>query len=308
VDGICSAAIAVAATGCRFKLTDYDSVIKELESIANDVREVFVCDIGTDPVRFPEFLDSLTRIARKARVTYIDHHYLREDWKKRIRDSGIVLVHDTREAAGMLTYKHFEKTLPGDAKLLALYASVTDYMDNSKLSRRLMDNFDRHLVLLESTLLSYSVAKRGDEESFRNLLVSELAEMKSPHRIRGVTEAALEQAERTMALMETVKSQGGKMGRIAHMETDEYSTGAVAKLLIGAFGVAVGVSYRPKDHGKWYEVSLRGTSRCKVHLGQMISRLAAKYGGNGGGHRLAAGCRIPRQKIDALLADINRLV
>jgi RecJ-like exonuclease len=308
VDGICSAALAVAATNCLFRLTDYDSILKELESVGNDVTDAFVCDIGTDPVRFPELLASMERLAKRAKVTYIDHHYLRPEWKGKIRKAGVVLVHDTKEAAGMLTFKNFEKSLPEDAKLLALYASVTDYMDNSSLSKQLMENFDRHYVLLESVLLSYAVARKGDAQEFRDLLVTELSKMTPPHRIRKVPEYALEQAEQTIVLAELVRTNGERMRRIAHMETEEHSTGAVAKLLIGAFGVPVGVSYRPKDKGRWYEVSLRGTSQCKVHLGQMIATLAAKFGGNGGGHKLAAGCRIPREKIDALLQEIDRLV
>ena len=36
------------------------------------------------------------------------------------------------------------------------------------------------------------------------------------------------------------------LGKLAYMETDQSSTGNVAKLLLGAFNVQVGVSYRAK--------------------------------------------------------------
>ena len=40
-------------------------------------------------------------------------------------------------------------------------------------------------------------------------------------------------------------------------------------------------------------MSLRCTSECKVHLGQTISEIAGRHGGNGGGHARAAGCTVP---------------
>jgi RecJ-like exonuclease len=91
------------------------------------------------------------------------------------------------------------------------------------------------------------------------------------------------------------------------MVTSEYSTGNVSNLLIGAFEVPVGVAMKQKQEG-WYEVSLRSTSEGRVHLGTIIGKIAARLGGSGGGHRRAAGCRIPVSKADEMLAALAKKV
>jgi RecJ-like exonuclease len=89
------------------------------------------------------------------------------------------------------------------------------------------------------------------------------------------------------------------------MVTAQYSTGNVAKLLIGSFGVPVWVAMKEKDPG-WYEVSLRSTSESRVHLGRAIARIASGLGGSGGGHRRAAGCRIPIPRAETMLAKMAK--
>ncbi|HXW95374.1 MAG TPA: DHH family phosphoesterase [Nitrososphaerales archaeon] len=60
---------------------------------------------------------------------------------------------------------------------------------------------------------------------------------------------------------------------------------------------------KEKQRG-WYEVSLRSTSEARIHLGTAIGRISARLGGSGGGHRKAAGCRIPVGKANEMLKEI----
>ena len=76
------------------------------------------------------------------------------------------------------------------------------------------------------------------------------------------------------------------------MRTEESATGNVAKLLLGAFGVSLGVAYKEKPGGL-AEFSLRSTSESKIHLGKEIGVIAQAHGGSGGGHEKAAGCSVP---------------
>ena len=117
----------------------------------------------------------------------------------------------------------------------------------------------------------------------------------------------VEQVQRVAALGKEVKEKGTVMGRLAYMVTSQYSTGNVSKLLIGAFGVPVGVALKEKTKG-WYEVSLRGTSECRAHLGRTIDGISSRLGGNGGGHKVAAGCRIPVGKMDEMLSQLAKKV
>jgi len=262
-------------------------VLEELERVPAGVDSLVLCDIGVDQSRLAQFVDKLGDLARKCEVMYIDHHYLSAESEKRLTKARVKLVHDVEECASMLTYQTFRKELPEEAK-------------------KMIEKEDRLFILLEATLLSNSVAERGDDMEYVRLVAEELSRMKQPHEIDEVPRLAVEQLRRTVGLAREVKRGGKKMGMLAYMRTDQHATGSIAKLLIGTFDVPVGVAFREKSEPGWYEVSFRGTSDCEVHLGRVVGRLAERYGGSGGGHKLAAGCRIPRGKIVSLLKELNR--
>ena len=297
--------MVLAATGADLLLTGYDEFLRDLDKVPEDADQVVICDMGADANQTDEFVEKLGRIAKRSELTYIDHHFASEETKRRIRRKGVRLVHNVEECASMLTYLTFRKSLPEEAKLVALCGAVTDYMDDSPTAKRLMEQTDRHFVLLEATMLAYALASRGDEPGFPEMVARELSQMKKPHTIDGVPALAVEQLGEVAKLEDEVKKLGRKMGKLAYMETTQQSTGSVAKLLIGAFGVPVGVSLKVRQPG-WFEVSLRGTSECKVHLGRTISAVAARVGGSGGGHRKAAGGRVPAEKAQEMLRLLSR--
>ena len=307
VDGLGSGALAVAATGGKINLADYDDMIDKLRQIPDDAERVVISDLGADSADFPFFLEQMKRLAAHADVTHIDHHFMSEDKKRLERKAGVHLVHDVTECASMLTYLTFKDKLPERARLIALCGAVTDYMDGAPRAKRLMEQGDRIFVLLEATLLSLALGDRADEDGFPEMAVGELSKMKHPHEIPGVPQAAMEQLAKEAKLGEFVKEHGKKRGRLAYMVTTEYSTGNVSKLLIGAFEVPVGVAMKEKQPG-WYEVSLRGTSESRIHLGRTIGKISLKLGGSGGGHRNAAGCRVPVAKADEMIAALSKKI
>ena len=307
IDGLASGSISVAATGGELILSDYDDMVANLRKVPDDADRVVVSDLGADTADFQGFLDEMGRIAKHADLTYIDHHFMTEAAKKRLRRAGVQVVHDVRECASMLTYRTFKDKLPEGARLNALFGAVTDYMDDSPMAKKMMEKGDRQFVLLEATMASLALGEKGDEQGYPEMLVAELAKLKLPHDIPGVPEAAVRQLAKEAALGEMVKSRGTRLGRLAYMVTTEHSTGSVAKLLIGAFDVPVGVAMKEKHEG-WYEVSLRGTSECRVHLGRTIGKLAGSLGGSGGGHRKAAGCRVPKGGAEKMLKGLSKKV
>ncbi|MDA4113617.1 MAG: DHHA1 domain-containing protein [Thaumarchaeota archaeon] len=303
-DGLCSAALTIAARGGTFRLTDYDQLIDELDGIPKDATELVLCDLGTDPSRFEEFRNKMEELTRRLKVTYIDHHYLSAEMKGELERLGIHLVHDVDECSSMLTYSTFNRLLPAESSYLAIFGAVTDYMDSSPLAGKMMERFDRQFVLLESTLLSYAISNQAREIRYIEMLVESLSRMEMPHTIEGVSTFALRQAETVRKLAGEVGRKGSTLGKLAYMETEQSSTGNVAKLLLGAFNVQVGVSYRARSDGR-VEMSLRCTSECKVHLGQTISEIAGRHGGNGGGHAKAAGASIPAQELLPVLREFE---
>ena len=307
VDGISSAALTFAAKGGTFRLTDYDQMFEELDAVPKDCDGLIICDLGTDAAKFEKFSGRLTELSRKMDVTYIDHHYLSPEMRDKLGTMPVRLIHDPAECASMLTYLTLKSELPSEASYIALYGAVTDYMDSSPTALKMMERFDRQFVLLQSTLLSYAVANNGGEYPYLDTLVRELAAMKRPSAIQNVNALALRQAEVVAELEKAVVRQGTQLGRLAYMQTDESSTGNVAKLLLGAFDVVVGASFKVKEGGK-AEMSTRSTSDCRVHLGQTLSEIASKHHGNGGGHAKAAGCSVRVDEVTAVLQELSARV
>jgi hypothetical protein len=306
VDGLGSGSLSVAATGGKIILSDYDDILDNLRKIPDDADSVVISDIGADSADFPDFLKEIQRLTKHAKVTYIDHHYMSEPAKRKLRRGGVRVVHDISECASVLTYETFKDLLPEEARLNALYGAVTDYMDNSPVAQKMMERAERHSILLEATLLSLALGDKADEEGFREKVVYELAKMKRPHEIDGVAEAGLRQLKEQSTLEAEAKSDGVRNGPLAYM-VSKHSTSVMSKLLLGAFDVRVGVAMKANQPG-WYEVSLRSTSDCKVHLGRTLAKVAAKLGGSGGGHRRAAGCRVPVDRADEMIAALAKKV
>lgn len=304
VDGLSSAALVLAAQGGTFRLTDYDDLLREIDAIPAAATSVTLCDLGTNASNFPEFVARLAALAKRMPVTYIDHHYLTEEAKQQIVKTGVDIRHDVRDCASMLTYLTYKESLPEGARLLALYGAVTDYMDTSANASQLMETFDRQFVLLECTMLAYALAKNGRDYAYPEMLVEELSLMKAPHSIDNVGQEALEQAEVVRNLADEVRSKGTRLGKLAYMKTSESATGNVAKLLLGAFGVTLGVAYKEKAGGV-AEFSLRSTSQSGIHLGKEIGMISQKHGGSGGGHDKAAGCSVPASEVQGLLRDLE---
>ena len=305
VDGVGAAALVVAATGARFRLSDYVTLMQDLAEVPKGTKRFVLCDLGSDNSNAGEFMERMREIASHASVTYIDHHLMSEETKKELQRSGVKVVHDESECAAMLAYLTLKEELPEDARLIALMGAVTDYMDDSPMAKKMMEKADRQFVLLESTMLAYALAKRAGRGGFPETVVKELSMMKRPHEIPGVPGLAVEQLAEMVRLEDEVKRKGKTLGPLAYMVTTQRSTGNVAKLLVGAFDVQVGVALKEQEKG-WYEVSLRCTSECKTHLGKTIGQISSELGGSGGGHRKAAGCRIPVGEMEEMLGMLAK--
>ena len=307
IDGISSAAMTRAATGAEVTLTDYGRVMEDLRAVPREAKSVIICDLGVDASETEPFITIMGSLADRAQVTYIDHHYLPVHAKARIRRSGVRFVHDEGECASILTFLTFRDILRPRSELIALYGAVTDEMDYTPEASRLMETTDRHFVLAEACLLSQALSFKAEREGFPDMLVRELSTGRLPHEIEGVPESALKQIGLEAKLMDEVKRHGKRVGRLAYMDTTEYSSGIVAKLLLGAFKVPVGVAVRENKPGELV-VELRGTSECRVHLGMLIGEVSSKLGGSGGGHRLASGGIVPTDKESRLLRMLSRKV
>jgi len=304
VDGITSASLVKMVTNATVYLVNYDKIIKVLRSI-HDNSEVYICDLGMNDSIADDFINECKRITKKGRLTYIDHHILKPNIKRRLIESNITLVHSRKECAGVLTYEHLKKSLPKGASILACYAAITDYLDNQPIAKSLISNYDRQLVLFESTMLAYAFAYNGARQKFGNEIVDAFQNLKFPHEIKNVSELANKQAEKMKEAMEKINNDAKSYRHFACMESNESTIGLIANLIIGELNVPVGFVYKYNSNG-FYEMSFRARYDSNANLGQIVSRITTKLGGMGGGHKKACGARIPEEALDDFIRLFKR--
>ena len=304
VDGIASASIVKLANGGKTFLVNYDKIIETLENIPDNAN-VYVCDLGMNDSISERFIEECNRITKKGKFTYIDHHILKPSTKKKILKAKVKLIHSRKECAGVLTYELLKKKVPKEAAILACYAAITDYLDNQPIAKSLISNYDRQLVLFESTMLAYAFAYGGAKQKFVNEIVDAFQNLKFPHEIKDVAELANKQAEKMKNVMKKINKDAKCYRNFACMESDEPTIGLVANLIIGELNIPVGFAYKHNSNG-YYEMSFRARYDSTANLGQIVSKITTKIGGMGGGHNKACGARIPEETFDDFVKLFNR--
>lgn len=300
-DGLICAAYLRLLKGASTILIDYNSFEDTLRNLASPTAELFICDLNIRENLVKEIL----RISKFTHVTIVDHHPIPAEIFKELKRSGVTLAYSLLDCASALLYDHFRDKLTKDAARLAAYAAISDQLEDGPIASELLTKFDRQLVQHEALILNHALHHRKEVE-FKSLIVEELSRLTFPHRIKGVTDAALTHLERMAELIEVLPKAASKLKDLAYFEAaTEISTGAVAGLVIDALDVDVGVCYKKVDAGR-LNLSIRGRRGLKVHLGELTKSLAKKYNGSGGGHSGASGAIIPEQSLPNFILDLER--
>ena len=308
-DGISSAALVRAAFGGESVLVDYTEQMDALRGLAADasLKALYVCDLGLNKrheAEFAEIVESLRR--RRVAVTYIDHHDINPRIAARIAKCGAKLFHDVNECATVQVHAAFRRRLPDHAAFVAACAAVTDYMDDRPAGSRLLEMYDRQFVLINATVLTYCITGHQKDAEYLDNLVGHLAASRYPFELDGSFEFAQSQMAKLAETVTRVRHDLRRMSSLAYMEATDLSPGGVVNFVLGLSGREVGLAYRERKDTDDCAVSIRGSSRCRTHLGRLVNRLALEAGGSGGGHDRACGASIPKKSIRPFIRALNK--
>ncbi len=307
-DGISSASLIRKAFGGETKLVDYPGLMNELEALKNDekLKTLYICDLGLSKSNQDQFVELLKALRKnKVSITYIDHHDIEDSIKKKIKALKVKLIHTINECTTVQVYNAFKSKLSDYGSFLAACAAVTDYMEDRPIGAAQLQRFDRQFVLLEATVLTFTITSHQKDPEFLLYLVDELSESKYPHQINNTFEFARIQAERISGVIQKVKDNMKKMKNLSYMEVTDSGASMAVNFVLGLSGKEVGVSYKLREEQGIYAVSVRGAKSCKVHLGRIVNQLATELGGSGGGHDKACGAVIPKAKMVMFLKKFN---
>ena len=307
-DGISSAALIKQAFGGDTILVDYPGMPDVLESLRNDekLQKLFICDLGLNKQINDTFVDLLT-VLRKRRisVTYVDHHDIDPKIISKLKKIKVKLIHNTSECTSVLVYDTFKKKLSEHSTFVAVCGAITDYMENKPIASKLLQMYDRQFALVNATVLTYNIVGHQKDPDYLHYLVDELSESKFPHEIPNTYEFAQIQVGKLAAIMSKVRKSMKISKNLAHMEVLDSGASGAVNFVLGFSGKDVGIAYKERVDKGIYAVSVRGSASCKTHLGRLVSSVAGKIGGSGGGHARACGAVIPKDKIKQFVSQMN---
>ena len=300
-DGIICAAVLKHLLDAHTLLVAYDDLEEALKSVRPPVEEVYICDLNIRK----ELCKEVERITKFSSVTFVDHHPTEAEVIKRLQHSGVTVVYSTLDCSSVLLFSHHQEKLDWKAARLVVYAAISDHFEDGPIASKLMARLDRHFVEHEALILTHALHRKATSK-FRLMVANELSKFSFPHKVEGVTEAALGYLEDAVELLETLPKKASRLEKLAYVEGVQGMTiGAVAGLLIDAMNVDVGVCYKREETG-FMSISIRGQRGIELHLGEIAKRLAKRHGGFGGGHNTASGASIPRSNYIEFVKDIER--
>jgi len=136
-------------------------------------------------------------------------------------------------------------------------------------------------------------------------LVDELSESKFPHELPNTYEFAQIQVGKLAEIMSKVRKSMKVSKNLAHMEVLDSGASGAVNFVLGFSGKNVGIAYKERIDKGIFAVSVRGSPSCKTHLGRLVSSVAAKFDGSGGGHDKACGAVIPKDNMKKFLREMN---
>ena len=307
-DGISSAALIKQAFGGTSILVDYPGMMDAMKPLETDEKlsELFICDLGLNKKNESDFVQLLTLLRkRRVKVTYIDHHDLDKKIIKQLEKIKVKVIHDINECTTVQVYNQFKRKLNDHAAFVAACAAITDYMEDRPIGSKLLQMYDRQFALISATVLTYNIVGHQNDPDYLLYLVDELSESKFPHEIPNSYEFAQIQVEKLAAIISEVKKSMKVTKNLGYMEILDSGASGAVNFVLGLSGKEVGVAYKERVDYGIYAVSVRGSKRCKVHLGKLVNKLATELGGSGGGHDKACGASIPKSKIKKFITSLN---
>ena len=273
-------------------------------------KRLFICDLGLSRKTEDKFVGLVKEIISKGiKVTYFDHHDIDDELRKKLKKTGVTLIHSVEECTSVQIYSKYKNKLDSHAAFFAASAALTDYMECRPLASSIVSRYDRQFLMLEATALSYMISSNQHNEEFLVKAVNTLSEMKYPHEIEGGFAIAERYAKKVSDGVRAVQGSIVAKKNVAYTQSiSDLSASVIVNFVLGISEKPVAMVYRLKDDINSYIISIRASNACSVHLGRIVNEIASNMGGSGGGHERACGAVVPKDKLEEFINAIDKLV
>ncbi len=304
-DGVVTGALAYAGLDGdkRVYFTHPAGLLEDLE-VVDEGSSVFIGDVALTKAHYKQVLKKLGEISDwGGQVIYVDHHPLPVGFDPKSFPG--VLVYDSKCSSSELTRKFFGDKLSLEYDRLALIGAVCDYLDETIWVKERMLEWDKRMIYFEAGILAAGLEGSRGLHDFKRMIVKHLASGGLPSDLTGLVIRALMEAVQEEELRRKVYEKAVPLDKIAYIIEPGGSLGRSAIYAMASRGKIVGVAIeRKKDYAV---ISVRSKSSV-IDLNKILSSIAEKYGGVGGGHLTAAGARIPWSNLMKFLLELDQCI
>ncbi|MCD6538061.1 DHH family phosphoesterase [Candidatus Bathyarchaeota archaeon] len=300
VDGLCAGAIALAAyPDANVFFTHPYGLEGDLHE-AKDADRIIICDIALSESHLNGLLKAFSKIAETSELIYIDHHPLPEGLSE--DEIAGVVVHSLDSSASELTYRFFQSRIDSLHARTAIMGAIGDYLDDTPLIKRLLERWDKRTLYFESGLLIQGIEGQKRNYDLKRSIVYNLANKIPPSFDRMLVELAIQNTHLEEIAIRELRDRAKLYGNVAYILNFPFSHGKTATYIRGLTGAMVGLA--GEERRGMIDMSLRASSQ-KIDLNRILRRITPHLGGSGGGHPMAAGARVPKEKFMEFLRELN---
>ncbi|MEM3404123.1 MAG: DHHA1 domain-containing protein [Nitrososphaeria archaeon] len=300
-DGICAGALAFSAYyGSMVVFSNPVRLYDSLQKIdRND--SIFVCDIALNETLFQKVNEVFKSF--ESIITYVDHHPLSIKVRSEL-SSNVKLVHSLESSTSELTYYHLRDSIDPEMGRVAIYGAIGDYLDTTKGVQRILENWDKRTLYFQTGILIQALEAIGRNESKKLEILNELSKNIPPSEIDSLTRLAVESSKKEEDMRKYIKRNAEKLRGIGYILNPDGPLGKAAIYARAYTGALVGLAGEVR-HEK-VEMSLR--TNIEVDLNSILTMVAPKFDGVGGGHAKAAGAEIPFERFKDFLQALDNQI
>ncbi len=305
-DGVCGAAqVLMINPNAELRITKPSRLFIDLEHIPLKSK-IIIIDLALDTQTYNGILYKFKEIRQNGgEVIYIDHHRLPPQLGRETINTLVKYVYEEGVSASELTNKAFNLENNNWALTLAYYGAFADYLDNTPLMEKILKKVDRRNLISEASLLSTALEVMDIYMKIKT--TKDLASGLKPSELQYVSLNALLGLYYENQIYKYVEKNVKRLGSLSVVINPPYQgfLGRAATYAMNINDSTFGLAARyEKDT---VDISIRSKTNT-VDLSQIVSDLAKQFGGNGGGHSVAAGMRIPVEIFDKFLETLASIL
>ena len=303
-DGVTSGALALAVyKDAEVFFSHPAGLYEDLLEITkkNSIGRVVICDIALCEKRLQDLIRLFEKLGKNIEIIYIDHHP--EPLQIPLKELPITVFHSENACAAELTYKFFEDRLPWDLTRVALYGAICDYITDTEFFKNTLKEWDQRMIFFEAGVLAQGLEGSRGQYDFKRHIVKHLSDNGLPSSLSELLIKALIETMNEEEMRRELYNQIVCMNNIAYVINPRGSVARAANYVRVISKKIVGIAMEEK---KGFMVMSLRTAHEKIDLNSLLRKLAVKYNGTGGGHKKAAGARIPKEFLNDFLNELDK--